>query len=114
MSGKFQLKKSNNGQFHFSLMASNGQVILSSEHYKAHGSALSGIESVRKNAAREDAFEVKNASNGKHYFVLKATNGQTIGQSQMYASAHSAELGCDSVRRHAPEAALQDESVPAA
>ena len=57
------------------------------------------------------AFRGQESSNGKHYFVLKATNGQVIGQSQMYASLHSAEQGCDSVRRHAPNAALQDESA---
>lgn len=111
MSGKFQLKKSSNGQFHFNLLASNGQVVLSSEQYKAHASALNGIESVRKNAEREGAFEIREASNGKHYFVLKATNGQIVGQSQMYASQHSAEQGCDSVRRHAPAAVLEDEST---
>lgn len=115
MSGKFQLKKTSNGQFHFNLAASNGQVVLSSEQYKAHASAMNGIDSVRKNAVREGAFEIKDSSNGKHYFVLKASNGQVIGQSQMYTSLHSAEQGCESVRRHAPEAVLHDEStVPAA
>jgi len=111
MSGKFNLKKSSNGQFHFNLLASNGQVILSSEQYKAHASALGGIESVRKNATRDGAFEIKTGAGGKHYFVLKASNGQVIGQSQMYASERSAEQGCDSVRRHAPDAPLQDESA---
>ena len=85
--------------------------MLSSEQYKAHASALNGIDSVRKNAVREDAFEVRESSNDKFYFVLKAANGQVIGQSQMYASLHSAEQGCDSVRRNAPNAALQDESA---
>jgi len=113
MSGKFQLKKSSNGQFHFNLLASNGQVVLSSEQYKAHASALNGIDSVRKNATREGAFEVKEASNGKYYFVLKASNGQIIGQSQMYASLSSAEHGCESVQNHAPQPMLQDESAAA-
>ncbi|QGZ29481.1 YegP family protein [Stutzerimonas stutzeri] len=114
MSGKFQLKKSGTGQFHFNLTASNGQVILSSERYKAHASALSGIDSVRKHALREGAFEMKGSSNGKHYFVLKAGNGQIIGQSQMYSSLRSAEQGCESVRRHAPDAVLLDESIASA
>lgn len=111
MSGKFQLKRSSNGQFHFNLLASNGQTIMTSELYKAKESALNGIESVRKNSQREGAFEVKASSNDKHYFVLKATNGQVVGQSQMYASLVSAEQGSESVKRHAPEAALLDETV---
>lgn len=54
MSGKFQLKKVSSGQLHFVLAASNGQIILPSEQYKAHASALAGIDSVRKNpGARE-------------------------------------------------------------
>ncbi|MBT1119843.1 YegP family protein [Stutzerimonas nitrititolerans] len=114
MSGKFQLKKASNGQFHFNLLAGNGQVVLSSEQYQAHASALNGIDSVRKNAVRDGAFEIRQASNGKHYFVLKATNGQVIGQSQMYTSASSAQQGYDSVRRHAPDATLQDESTATA
>lgn len=114
MSGKFHLKKGSSGQFHFNLLASNGQVILSSEHYKAHASAINGIESVRKNATREGAFEMRESSSGKPYFVLKATNGQIIGQSQMYASLSSAEKGCESVRNHAPQATLLDESTAAA
>lgn len=113
MPGKFHLKKGSNGQFHFNLLASNGQVILSSEHYKAHASAINGIESVRKNATREGAFELRESSNGKHYFVLKATNGQVVGQSQMYTSLSSAENGCESVRNHAPQATLLDESTTA-
>ncbi|WP_312595063.1 YegP family protein [Stutzerimonas nitrititolerans] len=114
MSGKFQLKKASNGQFHFNLLAGNGQVVLSSEQYQAHASALNGIDSVRKNAVRDGAFEIRQASNGKHYFVLKASNGQVVGQSQMYTSASSAQQGCDSVRRHAPDATLQDESTATA
>ncbi|QLF93271.1 YegP family protein [Pseudomonas sp. ABC1] len=110
MSGKFHLKKAQNGQFHFNLLASNGQVILTSEQYKAHASALNGIDSVRRNAVREGAFEIKTSSNDKQYFVLKATNGQVVGQSQMYASAASCNAGVESVKKNAPEAALLDES----
>ncbi|MNN15910.1 hypothetical protein D3C81_1290310 [compost metagenome] len=111
MSGKFRLKKASNGQFQFNLEASNGQPILSSEQYKAKDSALNGIESVRKNAVREGAFEPLTAKDGRPYFVLKATNGQVIGQGQMYASAASCNQGMESVRKHAPEATLVDETL---
>ena len=47
MAGKFELKKSKNDKFHFSLLAGNGQVILSSEMYEARASAVNGIESVK-------------------------------------------------------------------
>jgi uncharacterized protein YegP (UPF0339 family) len=50
VAGKFELKKTSNGQFRFNLKASNGQVIATSESYKTKAAALNGIESVKKNA----------------------------------------------------------------
>ena len=50
MAGKFVLKKGQTGKFHFNLVASNGQVIATSEAYNSKEAALNGIESVRKNA----------------------------------------------------------------
>lgn len=110
MASKFHLKKAKDGQFHFNLLAGNGEIILTSEMYKAKDSALNGIESVKKNAVREGAFEVKASTSEKHYFVLKATNGQVVGQSQMYASAASCKNGIESVQKNAPTAVLNDES----
>ena len=107
MAGKFELKKSSNGQFHFNLKATNGQVILSSELYKAKRSALDGIDSVRRNAAA-DHFEKKESSNGQFYFVLKATNGQVVGKSEMYTTEKACDNGIDSVKRNAAEAAIVD------
>ncbi|WP_394559880.1 YegP family protein [Aquipseudomonas alcaligenes] len=110
MASKFHLKKAANEQFHFNLHAGNGEIILSSEQYKAKQSALDGIESVRKNSQREGAFEVKAAAGGKYHFVLKATNGQVVGQSQLYASEAGAKAGTESVKSNAPGASLQDDS----
>lgn len=40
---------------------------------------------------------------GKHYFVLKAGNGETILQSQGYASEKSRDNGIESVRKNSQE-----------
>jgi len=50
MAGKFELKKGSTGKYHFNLLASNGQVIATSESYQSKQSALKGIESVKINA----------------------------------------------------------------
>jgi uncharacterized protein YegP (UPF0339 family) len=50
VAGKFVLKKGSSGKYHFNLVAANGQVIATSEAYERKQSALSGIESVKKNA----------------------------------------------------------------
>ncbi len=104
MAGKFELKKSASGQFMFNLKAANGQVILTSELYREKGSALDGIASVRKHAAAAANFEEKASSKGQPFFVLKAPNGETIGKSEMYASAAAMRKGIASVKANAAAA----------
>ena len=47
---RFEKKVSKDGKFHFSLKASNGQVIGTSEMYESQTGCDGGIASVRKNA----------------------------------------------------------------
>ncbi|MBO9671803.1 MAG: YegP family protein [Sphingobacteriaceae bacterium] len=51
---KFERKTSKNGKYHFSLKASNGQIIGSSEMYESAAARDNGIESVKKNAPDAD------------------------------------------------------------
>ena len=108
MAGRFELKATESGQYHFTLKAANHQVILSSERYTSKQAAKNGIRSVRKNAAHDDRFERKTAKNGKPFFVLKAGNHQVVGTSQMYGSSTAMEKAIASVRRNAPDAELVD------
>jgi uncharacterized protein len=108
MAGKFELKKSKNDKFYFSLLAGNGQTILQSEMYESKASAQNGIASVKKNAAEDSRFERLNSSKGEPYFVLKAGNHQVIGQSQMYASEKARDGGIDSCKNNAPGAPVDD------
>jgi uncharacterized protein len=110
MAGKFELKKSKNDKFYFSLLAGNGQVILQSEMYESKASAQNGIESVKKNATDASRFEKLTSSKGEPYFVLKAANHQVIGNSQMYAGEKARDNGIDSCATHAPSAAVDDQS----
>jgi len=108
--GKFVIKKRTNGEFQFNLKAGNGETILTSEGYSGKSGCLNGIESVRKNAPDDNRYDRKTASNGQYYFNLTATNGQVIGTSERYASSSSRDSGIDSVKRNAPDAAVEDNS----
>ncbi|MEM8770795.1 MAG: YegP family protein [Pseudomonadota bacterium] len=110
MAGKFEMYKDNGGEFRFRLKAGNGENILASEGYKAKASCENGIASVQKNAADEGRFEVKEQSNGKPYFVLKAGNGEVIGKSQAYESEDSCKNGIESVMRNAADASIDDQT----
>jgi len=109
--GKFEITKRKNDEFQFSLKASNGQAILSSEGYTTKAACLNGIESVKKNSTEALRFEELTAKNGKQYFNLKAGNGQIIGTSQMYASEAACKNGIESVMNNAPQAEIDDQTV---
>jgi hypothetical protein len=108
MAGKFELKSAKSGQFHFNLLAGNGQIILQSEMYESKASALNGIESIKKNAGMEERYERLVSKSSKPYFVIKAGNHQVIGQSQMYESEASRDNGIESVKKNGPDATLVD------
>ncbi len=108
--GKFVISTRKNGEFQFNLLATNGQVILSSEGYTTKAACMNGVESVKKNS-QADRFEAKTAANGKFHFNLKATNGQIIGTSQMYAAEASCTNGIESVKNNAADASIDDQTV---
>jgi len=55
-------------------------------------------------------FEIK-ATNTGYVFNLKATNGQVIATSQVYASLDSCKNGCASVANNAPKAQVEDQTI---
>jgi uncharacterized protein YegP (UPF0339 family) len=105
--GKFVIQENDKGQFHFSLKANNGQVILSSQEYSSKAACENGIESVRTNSSDDSKFERKEAKDGSPYFVLKAANAQVIGNSQMYSSEDAMENGIASVKENAAGASVE-------
>ena len=58
MAGTFELYTDRSGEYRFRLKAGNGEVIATSEGYTSKSAALSGIESVRRNAADAEVAEV--------------------------------------------------------
>lgn len=58
MAAKFEIYKDKKGEFRFRLVASNGQVIATSQGYKSKASCVKGIASVKKNAPKTDVVEV--------------------------------------------------------
>lgn len=120
--GKFVVKETEKS-VHFNLVASNGEVIGSSQNYSAKDGCLNGIESVRKNAEAaklEDQtvenfetetnpkFEIYTDKAGEFRFRLKARNGEIILSSEGYKAKASCKNGVESVRKNAPEARVEE------
>ena len=55
-------------------------------------------------------FIVKQAKNGP-MFNLKARNGEIIGTSEQYSSLDACKNGIESVRKNAPVAPLEDQTI---
>ena len=108
MSAHYELKAASGNQFMFNLKAANGEIILTSETYKAKEGALNGIESVRKNSPNDEQFERKTSKSSQPFFVLKAKNHEIIGESEMYSSESAMEKGIESVKKNGPTATLND------
>ena len=115
--GKFEILQTKTG-VKFNLKASNGEVIVSSQVYKAEKYCRKGIASVMANAPKaaiEDQtvegyevvkhpkFELYKDKAGEFRFRLKATNGQIIATSEGYKSIYGCINGVESVRRNSVE-----------
>ena len=108
--GYYKTKKRSNGDFMFNLHAGNHQVILTSQGYNSKGGCLNGIESCQKNSGDDGNYERLKSSNDKHYFNLKAGNGQVIGTSEMYESSQGMENGIESCKTNGSSEEIKDET----
>ncbi|MDR1800748.1 MAG: YegP family protein [Lachnospiraceae bacterium] len=119
--GKFIVKGAKNGGAVFNLLASNGEVIGTSEVYSSKAAALKGVESVKKNAGadvedttigeskKNPKYEIYQDKGGGYRFRLKATNGEIILSSEGYKAKDSAKKGAASVAKNAPTADIVEE-----
>ncbi|MGM9653133.1 MAG: YegP family protein [Eubacteriales bacterium] len=119
--GKFVAKKTNTG-YKFDLVATNGQVIATSEVYASEASCLNGIASVTKCAPTAEVEDqtVENVETKKHpkfefyidkageyRFRLKARNGEVIAVSEGYTAKAGCLNGIESVKKNVVDAATE-------
>lgn len=119
--GKFLVNETKTG-YTFHLKAGNGETIAVSEVYNTEAACRNGADSVKRNApvaqiedqtaegyaaAKHPRFEVYTDKAGEFRFRLTATNGQTIASSEGYKAKSSCLNGIESVKKNAPEAAIE-------
>ena len=119
--GKFVIKEVATG-YKFNLLATNGQVIATSEVYESLAACHNGVESVMKNAPVANVadltvegeqpvnpkFELYQDKAGEYRFRLKARNGQIIAASEGYSAKASCENGIESVKKNAADATIEE------
>lgn len=119
--GKFVISPTKNGGVKFNLKAGNGEVIATSQVYKAEKYCREGIASVMKNApiaeiedqtvegfekVKHPKFEVYKDKAGEFRFRLKATNGQIIAVGEGYKALAGCLKGIESIKKNAVDAKI--------
>ena len=120
--GKFIIKKTETG-IKFDLKAGNGEIIATSQVYKAKAYCKTGIASVMKNSItshledqtaedyevlKNPKYEIYKDNAGEYRFRLKALNGQIIAISQGYKEKDGCKKGIESVRKNARDARIEE------
>jgi uncharacterized protein len=98
-SARIETFEGEDGKHYFHLVAGNGEVVLQSEAYESAQGAENGVAAVLDAGRATDAFEIREARDGEHYFVLKAANREVIGVSETYVSKANAERALDTTKR---------------
>ena len=107
--GNFVIVKTTNGEHYFSLRGDNCQIILTSQMYSSKSACFDGIELVRTNCSEFIRYERKKSINKKHYFVLKASDGQIIGNSEMYDTNAGMDNAIESVKKNGRSTTVVEE-----
>lgn len=81
---------------------------MSSEGYTTKQSCQNGIAAVKANAPYDSRYDRRRSTNAQYYFVLKSSNGEVVGTSEMYTTEYGRENGISAVKRDAPAAPVED------
>ena len=76
-------KKTKDKLSYFQFLSDDGQAVLNSQGYTDKEARNNGVRSVVSNADNDARYE-RQSADGKHYFILKAGNGQEIARSVTY------------------------------
>ncbi|HEY4244605.1 MAG TPA: YegP family protein [Kofleriaceae bacterium] len=103
---RFDVEAGTTGQFHFDVYAKNGQVVLSSESYTTAAAAWNGAFAVEDAGQISTSYKLLQATNGKWYFTVNASNGQVVGTSQLYSTKSNATAGAVALENLLPSIAV--------
>ena len=96
--------------YHWVLKAPNHEVILKSENYASKHGALNGIESTQKHCPFDENYQRLEASDGNHYFNLRAKNHEIIGTSETYTTKAMRDHGIEAVKNYGITPYIKDET----
>ena len=108
MAVKPEVQQTENGQFVFQLIDSNGQVLFTSRPYAQQADARNGLISVKERAGKIGNFERKKSSTNQMYFDISDVNRRIIGSSESHSSIADLEKNITAVNAWGRAAAADD------
>jgi uncharacterized protein YegP (UPF0339 family) len=123
MAAKYQVYKDVAGKFRFRLRAANNRIVVVSQAYEQHGSALNGVKSIQNNCTvgiedltvegprmNHPKYQVFMDKASEFRFRLTASNGQIIGASEGYETKQSCLNGVEAMQKSC-DAEIEDLSI---
>ena len=83
-------------------------LILTTNEFHTIKGVPHGREIRSQEKPKRQIYDRRTSKKGEPYFVLKAGNGQIIGNSEMYSSTAAMENGIQSVKTNGPTAPVED------
>lgn len=111
LSSVYEISRSSDGQYRFVFKAPNGEILLTSELFKAKASAINALESLKINSKYLENFEILTSKNEKKYFNIKSKNHHILATSQFYNDEVSLDLGMKLVLNHSQTEKIIDLSI---
>lgn len=102
--GKWKIKKDESG-FFAKLHASNGGLLLITEHYTTMSGVKNGIETIKKNVENGN-FAISIDKHNHYHFKLFSSSNKLICVSEDYSSKAKCDKGIQSVKRFATTATI--------
>ena len=79
-----------------------------SEGYNAKVNVLKAVESVKRNVVESRRFDYKTNSRGKHFFTVKARNGNILAVSRNHGELDELEEDATVIASEAPDAEVEE------
>ena len=108
--GKWSIAKKADDEYLAILVASNGEVMLTSEIYSSEAGARNGIATIVKNVESGN-FVIYQDKRNNSYFKLKTATNRLLCAGEIYSTKDACESAIESVKRIAKESPISQEIV---
>ncbi len=108
LNGKWIIEKQSDNEFVSKLLASNGEVMLTSEIYTTEEGARKGIATIIRSIAN-DNFTIYQDKNKNYYYKISSANNRLLCAGEIYKAKDSCIKATESVKRIAEKSPILDE-----